>query len=201
MISKIKWYGIGGGVRLIRDLIFSKLSFPTSRIIRYPWYIRGSKNIDFGTHLTTGVGLRIDAIDGYNTNRIKVKFGKRVQLNDYVHIAAINSIEIGDDVLIASKVFVSDHNHGSYSGIIHSNPRVAPQARVLYGNPVKIESNVWIGESVSIMPGVVIGEGSIIGAGSVVSKSIPPYSIAVGAPAKVIKVYDFEVDKWVACDH
>ena len=197
MISKIEWYGIWGFLRLIRNLIFSKISFPTSRIIRYPWYIRGSRNIDFGTHLTTGVGLRIDALDGSDTNKIKVKFGKRVQLNDYVHIAAINSVVIGDDVLIASKVFISDHNHGSYSGLVHSDPRVVPQDRVLYGKPVKIENNVWIGESVSIMPGIVIGEGSIIGAGSVVSKSIPPYSIAVGSPAKVVKEYDFNTKKWI----
>ena len=57
---------------------------------------------------------------------------------------------------------------------------------------VSIGNNVWIGEHVSILPGVTIGEGSVIGANSVVSKSIPPYSIAVGSPAKVIKKYDFE---------
>ena len=60
-----------------------------------------------------------------------------------------------------------------------------------------LNSNVWIGEFVSILPGVTIGMGSIIGTMSVVTKSIPPYSIAVGSPAKVIKVYDFENKKWV----
>lgn len=53
---------------------------------------------------------------------------------------------------------------------------------------VTIEDNVWIGSRVIILPGVTIGTGAIIGAGAVVSKSIPPYSIAVGNPAQVVKV-------------
>lgn len=52
---------------------------------------------------------------------------------------------------------------------------------------VSIGKNVWIGEKATILPGVTIGEGSIIGANSVVTKNIPPYSIACGIPAKVIK--------------
>ncbi|MBL4677498.1 MAG: hypothetical protein JKY70_15040 [Mucilaginibacter sp.] len=62
--------------------------------------------------------------------------------------------------------------------------------------PVIIEDNVWIGETVSVLPGVTIGKGSIIGASAVVTKNIPPYSIAVGNPAKVIKTYNFESNSW-----
>lgn len=53
--------------------------------------------------------------------------------------------------------------------------------------PVHIEDDVWIGARVCILPGVTIGKGSVIGACAVVSKSIPPYSVAVGNPAKVVK--------------
>jgi lipopolysaccharide O-acetyltransferase len=63
--------------------------------------------------------------------------------------------------------------------------------------PVVIGDNVWIGESACILPGVTIGEGSIIGALSVVTKSIPAYSIAVGSPAKVVKIYNFKQEKWI----
>jgi lipopolysaccharide O-acetyltransferase len=55
---------------------------------------------------------------------------------------------------------------------------------------------VWIGESVCILPGVRIGSGSIVGAGSVVTKSIPKDSIAVGNPARVVKVYDRQIGLW-----
>jgi acetyltransferase-like isoleucine patch superfamily enzyme len=62
---------------------------------------------------------------------------------------------------------------------------------------VIIEDNVWIGDMVSIMPGVKIGQGSIIGSNAIVTKNIPPFSIAVGVPAKVIKTFDREKSMWV----
>jgi lipopolysaccharide O-acetyltransferase len=61
---------------------------------------------------------------------------------------------------------------------------------------VAIEDNVWLGEFVSVLPGVTIGKGSIVGANSVVSKNLPPYVIAVGTPAKPIKKFNFETNKW-----
>ena len=59
-----------------------------------------------------------------------------------------------------------------------------------------IEDNVWLGDNVTVLPGVTIGRGSIIGSNAVVSKSIPPYSIAVGIPARVIKRWDEETKSW-----
>lgn len=61
---------------------------------------------------------------------------------------------------------------------------------------VNIEEGCWLGQRVCVMPGVTIGARSIIGAASVVTKSIPPYSIAVGSPAKVIKQWNFEKRIW-----
>ncbi|KAF0318015.1 acetyltransferase [Colletotrichum asianum] len=58
---------------------------------------------------------------------------------------------------------------------------------VEFGDPVHIEDDAWIGGGTIILPGVTIGKGSTIGAGSIVTKSIPPYSVAMGAPAKVVK--------------
>ena len=61
---------------------------------------------------------------------------------------------------------------------------------------VILEDNVWIGDNVTVLPGVTIGKGSIIGSNAVVSKSIPPYSIAVGIPARVIKQWNPENQRW-----
>ncbi|EKG17142.1 hypothetical protein MPH_05596 [Macrophomina phaseolina MS6] len=58
---------------------------------------------------------------------------------------------------------------------------------VEFGHPVRIEDDCWIGGQVIILPGVTIGKGSTVGAGAVVTKDIPPYSVAIGSPAKVIK--------------
>ena len=170
------------------------LFYNKSRLIRRPFYIRGKKNINLGKGLTTGVGCRLDALPIINKTVISI--GKNVQLNDYVHIGAIDSITIGNNVLIASKVFITDHNHGDYSKDNQENPNIFPSKRTLYSKAVSIQDNVWIGETVSILPGVTIGKGSIIGTMSVVTKDIPPYCIAVGSPAKVIKEYSFLSNRW-----
>ena len=121
-----------------------------------------------------------------------------MQINDYVHIDAIERVIIGNDVLIASKVFISDHNHGRYNQADYmSTPDVPPVDRPLFSSPVIIEDKVWIGENVCIMPGVTIGKGAIIGAGAVVTHNIPAESIATGVPAKVIKLYNRELKEWL----
>ncbi|MNT31011.1 putative acetyltransferase [compost metagenome] len=101
-------------------------------------------------------------------------------------------------MLIASKVFISDLNHGNYKGINQDSPLSTPNSRKLSTNPIIIKDNVWIGEGVCVMSGVTIGTGCIIGALSVVTKNIPDYSIAVGSPAKVVKQFNFEQQEWIS---
>ena len=80
---------------------------------------------------------------------------------------------------------ISDNSHGEANKELLN---IAPKCRPLFtSGPVIIEDNVWIGEGAMIMPNVHIGKGSIIAANSVVTKDIPPYSIAAGVPAKVIR--------------
>ena len=183
-------------LKLIISLIYTKIYFPKSRLIRLPIDIRNKKNIWWGGNLTTGYNCRIEA---YTNNRSKkiLLFGNNIQINDYVHIAAAEDVRIGNNVLIASKVFITDISHGCYSGDQHGSPFIKPSERKLFTKPVHIEDNVWIGESVNIMPGVKIGFGSIIGAGSVVTKDIPEFSIAAGVPAKVIKFFDKTSQSWL----
>ncbi len=90
-------------------------------------------------------------------------------------------ISIGNYVRIAPHcmLIAANHNFQDASRPIHEQG--------LTFEPITIEDDVWIGGNVNIMAGVTIGRGSIIGAGSVVTKNIPPMSIAVGTPAKVIK--------------
>lgn len=104
----------------------------------------------------------------------------------------MDSISIGGNVLIASKVFITEHNYGNYSGTYQDSPLILPADHSLVSKPVVIENNVWISEFVAVLPSVGIGVGSM----SVDSESIPPYSIAVGALAKVNK-NDFVQNEWI----
>lgn len=182
-------------IYLAKCVITTKLSVTSARLLRLPIDIRGKNGIDFGTGLTTGYGCRIESFseDGSKT----LFFGNNVQINDYCHINALKSVRIGDNVLIASKVFITDLEHGSYAGDENdSQPSSIVKDRPLSSKSVVIGNNVWIGELCSVLPGVIIGENSIIGANSVVTKSIPANSIAVGNPAKVIKQFNFSTNKW-----
>jgi lipopolysaccharide O-acetyltransferase len=153
--------------------------------------------IDLGKRLTTGVDCRLDAFS--QTSETCLFLGNDIQINDHVHIGAIKEVRIGNNVLIASKVFITDHNHGYYGDDIskQSSPLISPISRELFASPVKIDDDVWLGEFVTVLPGVSIGKGAIIGAMSVVTKDIPPYTIAIGTPAKVIKHFDFDKNQWI----
>lgn len=195
MLDKIKSYGFFGSIGILIDLVRTKFLFKEARLIRFPMDIRGKKYISIGKGFTSGTGCRIEAYPIGEKDKL-IKIGKNVQINDYVHITAINSVIIEDNVLIASKVYISDCLHGGYVGEEQSKPEEIVKDRKLSHKPVLIKENAWLGDNVSILPGVIVGRNSIIGANSVVCKSIPDNAMAVGAPAKVIKKYNHVTGCW-----
>lgn len=193
--TKLEKYSLMGLIKLFFDLLVTRIFFRNARLVRSPFYIRGRAKVNLGAGLTTGVGVRLDALNA--SVKVVINLEENIQLNDYVHIAAIDNITIKKNVLIASRVFISDHNHGSYDQEADQSVFLPPAQRPLISKPVMIEESVWIGENACILPGVTIGKYSVIGAGAVVTKNVPPWSIAVGNPAKVIKQYDHEKLRWI----
>jgi acetyltransferase-like isoleucine patch superfamily enzyme len=101
----------------------------------------------------------------------------RCQINSY-----LQPVQIGKGVLIAANCALYPHDHGLVPGLpIRTQPL---ESR----GPIVIEDNVWLGTGVVVLGGVTIGEGAVIGAGSVVTKSVPSEAIAVGVPARVVKM-------------
>lgn len=161
--------------------------------------IRGRKYMQVGKNFAAGKHLWLEAVSEYKGQKFHptIVIKDNVSMSDFNHIGAVNYIEIGNNVLFGSKCYVTDHNHGIYSGGVQSGPDTPPTERPLTGDKkVIIEDNVWLGDNVTVLPGVTIGRGSIIGSNAVVSKSIPPGSIAVGIPARVIKRWDGEKKRW-----
>lgn len=188
-------YGIYEIILNIRSLVITKLFHHNSRLIRYPFFLRNGRYVDLGIGFTCGYHCRIEVIKMVHTHGI-IKFGLNCKLGDNVHIVAKQNVTIGNNVLIASKVFITDCNHGNYSGLEQSSPNISPDKRILKSSPVIIGDNVWIGENVVILPGVSIGSGAIIGANAVVTKDVPVNGISLGIPAKCIKIYDTLTKKW-----
>lgn len=191
-------YGAREIVSNIISFIYTKIFFKGARLIRRPIFVRGKKYLQYGEGLTTGYNCRLEMFDLDSKETKKLIIGKNLKIGDYVHIGAGEQVLIGDNCLFASKIYISDISHGNYSNVGEiSSPYTIPDERNLYTQPVSIGNNVWVGENVCILPGVRIGDGCIIGANSVVNKSIPNNSIAVGSPARVVKVYDDKTKKWI----
>ena len=124
--------------------------------------------------------------------------GARLTIADNVHInrgfvvACVGHVSIGRNVVMADRVFVGDTNHG-YTDVtmpILLQPMAAPR-------PVVIEDDCWLGINVCVLSGVTIGRHSVIGANSVVTRDVPPFSVACGNPAMVVKRYDWARKQWV----
>lgn len=175
------------------SFVFTKLFYPKASLIRRPFHIRQKTHFQIGKGFTTGRNCRFEMYEGG-----KIIFGQDCHIGDNVHIAALKSVSIGDQCLFASRIFISDLSHGSY-GQNGDNPNIPPNERLLSAKPVTIGNNVWLGENVCVLQGVSIGDCCIVGANATVTHDLPAKCIAVGSPAKPIKLYDETSNSWVKC--
>ena len=152
--------------------------------IMLPFKSRSMVDVFLGDNITICGGGWIDCFREYGETQKwnpRLEIGDRTYIGHSSHIMVVGEMKIGRDVLIADKVYISDNLHGFED--IDKNIISQP----LKHASVIIEDEVWLGENVCVLPGVTIGKHSVIGCNAVVTKSIPPYSVAVGSPAKVIR--------------
>ncbi len=102
----------------------------------------------------------------------------------------IGPATIGNHVNLAQNVTVTGLNHNYQD----ADKRIDEQG--VSTQPITIEDDVWVGANSVILPGVTLGKHCVVAAGSVVSRSIPPYSVCAGSPAKVVKQFDPESRTW-----
>lgn len=195
---------VAAGIELLRGkltgMYWSRCFGVSSIHIRKGAYLRGIRHIRIGENFDAGRGLWMEAVTSWQGNESKpeIQIGNNVSISFWGHIAALTSVRIGNGVMIGSKVTILDHDHGSYNGTECSSPHVAPGLRPLEARPIIIGDNVWLADGVVVTGGSTIGEGCIIGANAVVRGSIPPYSIAVGIPARPVKRYDHDRQEWIS---
>lgn len=180
---------------------------PRNLTIRLPRTILAPERISIGDDVWLGPGSLLQPVRRFprpplwprskpqtfeQTFEPRIVIGNRVTSSGSLTLAAHESIVVEDDVMFAANVHLTDGFHGFENA---DEPYCyQPIFRIA---PIVIKRGCWIGQNAVILPGVTVGEMSIIGANSVVTKDIPARSIAVGAPARVIRKWEEGSRKWV----
>ena len=141
----------------------------------------GEGRLEIGANTLLEPGVWISA-----PGSARVRIGSGCFLNLGVMVAALELVEIGDHCMFANGCFISDAKHR-----FDDPGRPVPWQGFESRGPTTVGDNVWCGANVVIMDSVTIGERCVIGANSVVTGDLPAFSVAVGAPARVIRTIEY----------
>lgn len=149
----------------------------------------GQKNISIGAGSCIGDNTWLNVC--LRDERIRMNIGNTVLVGRQSMISAADYLEIGSYCVLAPRVYISNTDH-LFEDI---NTPILVQG-IIEDRKLIVEENCWFGINTVIMGNITIGRGSVIGANSVVIESIPPFSLAIGNPAKIIKMYNPKIKKW-----
>lgn len=172
----------------LRSKVFSLLisgafaHFGRKTVLMYPLRLEGEKRIAIGDRVFIGPGSWLQTLPDGENNSVAVSIGKGTSIAGACVISAVRSVQLEENVLLARNVYISDHTH-KYADM--DIPVMAQGVERI--KPVLVKRGAWLGQNVVVCPGVTIGTGAVIGANSVVIEDIPDFSVAVGAPARVVK--------------
>jgi acetyltransferase-like isoleucine patch superfamily enzyme len=145
------------------------------RILRLTQLSAGNKSlIDIGENTICHQGVILKCFKSF------IKIGTGCTINPYTVIYSAGGVTIGNNVLIATKVVLSSHNH------VFEDRHKLIKEQGLTSKGIKISDDVWIGANATILDGVTVGEGAVIAAGAVVVKDVEPFTVIGGVPAKKI---------------
>jgi acetyltransferase-like isoleucine patch superfamily enzyme len=176
-------------VKRIKSYVFYSWRFYSwgrKSTLSHPDLLFNPGRISIGNNVEIRKGARLETrarLDtrGEKANSPKIEIGDGTSIHFYFHCGAFQSVKIGKNVLIAGRVYITDHDH------VFSDPNTPPRHAAWEVKPVIIEDEVWIGEGAVILKGVRVGKRAVIGANAVVTKDVPPYTVVGGVPAKVLK--------------
>jgi acetyltransferase-like isoleucine patch superfamily enzyme len=164
------------------------------------FHYRCDLNRSVASHMKVGNGVRIDRDTWINvpeppqTDEPTIILENGCGIGRGVTISAKNRIHLEQNVMVAGCSFITDHNHAFEDVTVPT----ALQG-ITEGGTVRIEEECWIGFGVTIVCGqgeLVIGKHSVVGANSLVTRSIPPYSVVSGNPARIVKQFDPSKGTW-----
>ncbi|MCD4669538.1 MAG: acyltransferase [Actinomycetia bacterium] len=188
MKNRIQLRKIFGCIRaLLYNLIFASFGIPG--YFGKPIYIYGGKGINIGKRVGIYPGARLETHYGG-----KITIHDNASIGQNVHIVSGGNLSIGKDTTISGNVFITDIDH-SYTEI---DKHILDQEYIV--SDTRISENCFIGYGACILAGTRLGKQCIVGAQAVVRGNFPDYSVIAGIPAKIIKKYSHENNKWGRID-
>jgi carbonic anhydrase/acetyltransferase-like protein (isoleucine patch superfamily) len=170
-----------------RAKAFSKLSargfasFGRGSLLEPPLRLAGEHRISVGDEVFLAAGSWLQVLDSEDEG-VAIEIGDGTSFAGGCVLSAVRSIRLGKRVLFARNVYVADHMHA------FENPEQAVLDQgITRIAPVEIGDGAWLGQNTVVGPGVSIGAGAVIGANAVVLEDVPSHSVAVGAPARVVR--------------
>lgn len=154
------------------------------------YYYLSGKNVFIGNYVSIAPGAWIRANRIINGDDVELRIGDGCNIGRFNEIYATKSIILEKNVLLAERIYISDNFHG------YSNPNIPIiNQPIVQNKTVRIGEGSWIGAGAAVL-GAKIGKQCVIGTNAVVTHDIPDYCVAVGIPAKIIKRYDPDTEKW-----
>jgi acetyltransferase-like isoleucine patch superfamily enzyme len=156
-------------------------SFGSGSVIQPPVRLGGTRRIAVGSGVFVGAGSWLQVLPGPDTG-VAIELGDGVSIAGNCVLSAAVSVRLGKQALLARNVYIADHAHA------FDDPELPVLAQGISGlGRVEIGEGAWLGQNVVVGPGVRIGRGAVVGANSVVLTDVPARTVAVGAPARVVR--------------
>jgi acetyltransferase-like isoleucine patch superfamily enzyme len=157
--------------------------FGRNSVIQTPVRLDGEGRIAIGSEVFVAAGTWLNVLPGEGTG-VAIRLGDGTSIAGPCVLSAARSVTLGRKVLLARNVYIADHGH-AFEDV---GVAVLDQG-ITKIEAVEIGDGAWLGENVVVGPGVRIGRGAVIGANAVVLADVPDFSVAVGAPARVIRSF------------
>lgn len=194
------WRRMAGGVARRARAVVSYLrwrprfaAFGFGSVLESPHLLTNPRFVSIGRGVHIRRGARLEALE--STGRVPhLVIGDGTSIHMHFHCGAALRVEIGRNVLIAGRVYVTDHDHAFDDP---ARPVVSNNAVVAALTAIEDES--WIGEGATVLKGVRVGRGAVVAAGAVVTRDVPPHTIVAGVPARPLRRYDAAARAWVPC--
>jgi acetyltransferase-like isoleucine patch superfamily enzyme len=161
-------------------------SFGARSVIEPPVRLRGEGRIAIGSDVYVGAGSWLQVLEGPDRG-VALSIGDGTSIAGGCVLSAAASVRLGSKVLLARNVYIADHSHAyadTETAVLDQGIRDVSR--------VEVGDGAWLGQNVVVGPGVRIGRGAVVGANSVVLGDVPDFSVAVGAPARIVREFGLD---------